>query len=45
MYIFVSISTVGMGVLNTPDPQIYLVLMVRIWASLGSESSTSSIYL
>ena len=32
------------GVLNTPEPQIYLGLMVRIWAGLGLHSSTVSVF-
>ena len=29
-----------MGVLNSPNPQIYFGLMLRMWASLGLDSST-----
>ena len=32
------------GVLNTPDPQIYLGLMVGIWASLGLNSASFYIF-
>ena len=35
-YIYLSI---GRGVLNTLDPQIYLGSMAGIWASLGLDSS------
>ena len=33
-----------MSAVNTLKPQIYLGLMFRIWASLGLESSTFSIF-
>ena len=32
------------GVLNTPDPQIYLGLMIGIWASLGCDFASFSIF-
>ena len=32
------------GVLNTPEPQIYLGFMDKIWASLGLASSTVSVF-
>ena len=33
-----------MGVLNTPDPQMYLVLMIGIWACLGLDFASYSIF-
>ena len=32
------------GILNTPEPQIYLGFMGKIWASLGVASSTVSVF-